>query len=246
MITHGVAFVVHGSCAEPDERPGRIAQSCREPRPTRYPRGLRHERQLAVSWLAVEAMVRPWTHRSRALDEWTTYFALMAGAATPRGLLFVAVSLRPNMFHQRAVADVRDYAALMLGTFLVAISVAEVTLAPHDHHAPALLLIGVAGLLGVAWVIRESIQLDRDTSAPRPTAHSNRLRGSLYALFSILPYVAVCAAAVLLWIRHPNALGWLAITEGWLLVSGTVIAWILLSHAGHDDADPTSNEPSSS
>ena len=185
---------------------------------------------------------------ARALDEWTTYFALMGGAgATLLGLLFIAVSLRLNIFHRHEVVDVRDYAALTLGTFLVAISVAGVTLAPHDHQgviAPALLLIGVAGLLGVAWVIRESIQLDRNTSGPRPAAHSNRRRGSLYALFSILPYVAVCAAAVLLWIGHPSALGWLAITEGWLLVSGTVVAWILLSHAGQaGDSAPTSEPP---
>ena len=39
-----------------------------------------------------------------ALDQWTTYFALMGGAAaTLLGLLFVAVSLRLNIFHRREV-----------------------------------------------------------------------------------------------------------------------------------------------
>jgi hypothetical protein len=184
---------------------------------------------------------------ARALDEWTTYFALMGGAAaTLLGLLFVAVSLRLNIFHRHEVADVRDYAALTLGTFLVAITVAGITLAPHDHQgviAPALLVVGVAGLLGVARVIRESRQLDRGTPGSQPESPSTRWRGWLYAVFSIVPYVAVCAAAVLLWIAHPNALGWLAITEGWLLVSGTVIAWILLSHAGQSGDAAAANEP---
>jgi hypothetical protein len=27
-------------------------------------------------------------------------------------------------------------------------------------------------------------------------------------------------------------LGWLAVVEGWLLITGTVAAWVMLSHAG--------------
>ena len=60
---------------------------------------------------------------SQALAEWTAFYALMGGAAaTLLGLLFVAVSLRLNIFHQRQVADVRDFAAFTFGTFLVAIA----------------------------------------------------------------------------------------------------------------------------
>ena len=44
-----------------------------------------------------------------------------------------------------------------------------------------------------------------------------------------------------LWRSHPNALGWLAVVEGWLLVTGTVAAWVMLSHAG---ADATSGNAS--
>jgi hypothetical protein len=62
---------------------------------------------------------------SQALAEWTAFYALMGGAAaTLLGLLFVAVSVRLNIFHQREVADVRDFAAFTFGTFLVAIAVA--------------------------------------------------------------------------------------------------------------------------
>ena len=71
---------------------------------------------------------------SQALAEWTAYYALMGGAAaTLLGLLFVAVSVRLSIFHQREVADVRDFAAFTFGTFLVAIAVAGLALAPHTH-----------------------------------------------------------------------------------------------------------------
>ena len=187
------------------------------------------------------------TSFARALDDWTAYYALMGGAAaTLLGLLFVAVSLRLNIFHQREVADVRDYAALTLGTFLVAIIVAGVALAPHDHPrmlAPALFALGVVGFLGVVWVVRISIALNRVTAALTAASPSRLWRGWPYALFVTCPYGAVIGAALLLWMGHGNALGWLAITEGWLLVSGTVVAWILLSHAGRAGADPAASGP---
>ena len=184
---------------------------------------------------------------ARALDEWTAYYALMGGAAaTLLGLLFVAASLRLNIFHQRTVADVRDYASLTMGTFLVAIAVAGVVLSPHEHRgfmASALLVIGVVGFLGVVWVARVSIVLNRATAEPIPGPPAHLWKGWPYALIVTCPYVAVLGAAVLLLIGHADALGWLAITEGWLLVSGTVVAWILLSHAGGAGDAAAASEP---
>ena len=46
------------------------------------------------------------------------------------------------------------------------------------------------------------------------------------------PYAGLIAVVALLWRSHPAALGWLAVVEGWLLVMGTVAAWVMLSHAG--------------
>jgi hypothetical protein len=111
--------------------------------------------------------------------------------------------------------------------------------------APALLVIGVAGFFGVVRVVRVSITLDRATTEPHPGPAFHGWRGWPYALFVTFPYVAITGAAVLLWIGHADALGWLAITEGWLLVSGTVVAWILLSHAGYAAAAAASEAPPS-
>jgi hypothetical protein len=185
---------------------------------------------------------------ARALDEWTGYFALMGGAAaTLLGLLFVAVSLRLNIFHQREVADVRDYAALTFGTFLAAMAVAGAALAPHEQRtvlALALLVIGVTGLLVLIRILRLTITLNREASGPDATASPHRWRGWTYALVAAGAYAAVIAAALLLWLAHPDALGWLAIAEGWLLGAGTVAAWILLSHAGSiGDQEPIPNRP---
>src|SRR5215213_6983992 len=93
---------------------------------------------------------------SQSLTEWTAFYALMGGAAaTLLGLLFVAVSVRLNIFHQRQVADIRDFAAFTFGTFLVAIAVAGLALAPHAHRftlALSLLLVSLAAFVAIAGI----------------------------------------------------------------------------------------------
>jgi hypothetical protein len=168
----------------------------------------------------------------QALAEWTAFYALMGGAAaTLLGLLFVALSVRLNIFHQRQVADVRDFAAFTFGTFLVAIAVAGLALAPHAHRytlALALLLVGIVALFAIAWIARLWIRLNVPASGSRPSYAP----GWVYFLGMSGPYAGLIIAVALLWLSHPAALGWLAVVEGWLLVMGTVAAWVMLSHAG--------------
>ena len=107
---------------------------------------------------------------AQALTDWTAYYALTGGAAaTLLGLLFVAVSLRLNIFHQLNVRDIRDFAAFTLATFLVAIVVSGVTLAPHGQRgtiALLLLLIGLGGLIAVGWIVLEWLRLDLPHALP--------------------------------------------------------------------------------
>ena len=56
------------------------------------------------------------------------------------------------------------------------------------------------------------------------------------------PYIGLIAVVVLLWRSHPDALGLLAFVEGWLLVMGTVAAWVMLSHAGGAPATGDTSE----
>jgi hypothetical protein len=173
---------------------------------------------------------------SQALAEWTAFYALMGGAAaTLLGLLFVAVSVRLNIFHQRQVADVRDFAAFTFGTFLVAIAVAGFAIAPHAHRfslALSLLLVSIAAFVAIAWIARLWIRLNAPAPGARPGYTSGDWRGWAYFLGMSGPYAGLIAVVAMLWRSHPSALGWLAVVEGWLLVMGTIAAWVMLSHAG--------------
>jgi hypothetical protein len=184
---------------------------------------------------------------SQALADWTAFYTLMGGAAaTLLGLLFVALSVRLNIFHQREVADVRDFAAFTFGTFLVAIAVAGLAIAPHAHRSPlalSLLLVGIAAFFAIAVVARLWIRLNDPATGTRPSYTPAEWRGWVYLLGMSGPYLGLLAVVVLLWRSHPAALGWLAVVEGSFLVMGTVAAWVMLSHAG---GAPTSDDASES
>lgn len=183
---------------------------------------------------------------SQALSDWTGFYGLMGGAAaTLLGLLFVAVSLRLNIFHRREVADVRDFAAFTFGTFLVAIAVAGLALAPHERRAAlvwALLLIGVAGLFVVAWIARLWVRLNLPAAGSSPGANPADWRSWAYLLLMTGPYIGLIGVAVLLGAARSEALGWLALVEGWLLGMGTVAAWIMLSHADSPGGGGTNSD----
>jgi hypothetical protein len=173
---------------------------------------------------------------ARALAEWTAFYALMGGAAaTLLGLVFVAVSVRLNIFHQREVADVRDFAAFTCATFLVAIAVAGLAIAPHAHRftlALSLLLVGIVAFFAIAVVARLWLLLNAPATDSRPDFAPGKWRGLAYLVGMSGPYIGLIIDVGLLWRSHPAALGWLADIEGWLLVTGTVAAWVMLSHAG--------------
>jgi hypothetical protein len=183
---------------------------------------------------------------SQALADWTAFYALMGGAAaTLLGLLFVAVSVRLNIFHQSEVADVRDFAAFTFGTFLVAIAVAGLAIAPHPHRstlALSLLLVSIAAFSAISVVARLWVRLNAATTGSRPGPAPSAWWGSVYLLGLSGPYIGLIAVVVLLWRSHPAALGWLAVVEGSFLVFGTVAAWVMLSHAGGAPASGDTSE----
>ena len=115
---------------------------------------------------------------AQALVEWSGFYTLMgSAAATLLGLLFVAVSMRLNIFHQSEVADVRDFAAFTFGTFLVAIAVAGLAIAPHAHRftlAVSLLVIGVAAFCAIAWIARVWIRLNFPATGSRSAYTSDQ------------------------------------------------------------------------
>jgi hypothetical protein len=172
------------------------------------------------------------------LEDWAAFYTLMGGAAaTLLGLLFVSLSLRLNIFRQENVADVRDFAALTFGTFLTAIAIAGLILAPHEHRTPlvvALVLGSFVGFAGLIWVSGEWLRLNQIPQSDQP---GGQLVYAAYAIviFLGLAYLAILASAFLIWQRSDSAMGVLAIAEAGLIGMGTLGAWLLLSHAGAPD-----------
>ena len=71
---------------------------------------------------------------THALGEWSGFYTLVGGAAaTLLGLLFVALSLRLNVFHDQALADIRAFATFTFNTFLLALVLAALAVAPHER-----------------------------------------------------------------------------------------------------------------
>lgn len=178
---------------------------------------------------------------SQNLANWTAFYALLGGmAATLLGLLFVALSLRLNIFHQREVADVRGFAAFAFITFLVTMAVAGLALAPHEHPATlglSLLVMGAIGELGIVTVVRVWGRLNPPATRHSPKARAEMRLGWSFVVVMSLAYLGLVAVAILIWRGHPGALGWLGLIEGCLIGTGTVASWIMLSHAGDAPAE---------
>lgn len=171
----------------------------------------------------------------QSLADWAPFYALMGGAAaTLLGLLFVSLSLRLDLFHRRAVADVRDFAAFAFGAFLVAIVTAGLALASRLRQelvALAVKTMGLLGLLAIVWIARISVRLNPAGSVPELGLSPNQWQGWLATAAFCGAHVGLIVAGVMLWSGHPDSLGWLAIVDGWLLGQGAA-AWLVLSHAG--------------
>lgn len=172
---------------------------------------------------------------AQALDGWTAYFALAGGAAaTLLGLLFVAVSLRLDIFQRRDVEDVRLVAVFTLWTFLFAAAIAGLVLAPHEEPermALILLPLAVAGFLVVARIVIVWRRLNLEPPNQPQVDAPKRWHGLAFLAAMILAHVGLFGVVVLLASGNPDALGLLAVIEAWLLGMGTVAAWIMLSHA---------------
>jgi hypothetical protein len=97
---------------------------------------------------------------SNAVAEWNDFHTLLGtGAFTLLGLLFVAVSLRLNIFTQRKLADIRDFALLTFANFLSLTIIALLFSIPSQNKigmAMPIMVIGLLGLIAIALLVRES------------------------------------------------------------------------------------------
>ena len=163
---------------------------------------------------------------SAAVAEWGDFYTYVGTvAATLLGLLFVAVSLRLNIFHRREVADVRDFALLTFANFFFLVLIALLFQVPDQSRAGLALplaLMGVLGLAGLVMLARDAVILNETVP----------LWQWAYSGTSLATYGGLIIAAVTLLAGRTGALSWLVGVDAALLTISSVSAWMLLSHAG--------------
>jgi len=168
--------------------------------------------------------------------EWTAFYAFTGGsAATLLGLLFVAVSLRLDLFHCREVTDVRDFAAFAFVSLLGAMVVAGVARAPHVGRgtlAWPLFTLGVGGALVGTRLVREWARLNPNGGDGRHTSARIRRQFLAVLVLTVVPFAGLIVVARLVWHGLGGALLTLAVVEGLLLASAAIASWALLSNAG--------------
>ena len=165
------------------------------------------------------------------------YSFLGTAAATLLGLLFVSVSLRLNIFQQKNVADVRDFALQTFASIFFLVLISLVFLIPGQNRAGlALPLVAFAllGLAGLLFVIGESVRLNRGSGALP-------WRQWGYFGMSVATYAGLLTVAVALLDGHTRAFYWLVVIDVALLSISALNAWMLLSHAraADDGGAPT-------
>jgi hypothetical protein len=172
---------------------------------------------------------------TRAIAAWAAFSTYTgSAAATLLGLLFVAASLRLGIFRTPQLADVGDFAAFTGAAFVVALVLSGVLLVPGQHPLGVglpVLLLGLGGLIGLAFTIRRWLQLNPRTGPLRPGLDPRE--GWAWAVLGTwaVPYLGLVVVGGVLTTGATGALVVLALLDGLLLVLATASAWALLTRA---------------
>ncbi|MFN8590569.1 MAG: hypothetical protein U0031_03830 [Thermomicrobiales bacterium] len=166
------------------------------------------------------------------LDQWTGYFTLAGGAAaTLLGLLFVAVSMRLEIFRQGPGSHVRLFASFTFSQFLIAAAIAGMALSPHENPNRLATALGITAVCGVVTALNWVRLSVAKYTADKELFH-DPWRSWLTMLAAALTFAGLLVDSWLLYNRRANALSGLAILDAALLAVGTHAAWVMLSHAG--------------
>ena len=174
------------------------------------------------------------------LADWGPYFGFVGtAAATLLGLLFVAASLRLDIFRNAETADVREFARLTLLSFLIPLILAGLALMPHEQPprlAIPILVLAIIGLLVTIHMCREWIRLNpARTRASSPNSYQPwQWEGWVHMVLVGCAYLTMMVVAFLLLRGSDAAFLLLGVVEGWMLVVGTLNAWVMLTNANID------------
>ena len=175
-----------------------------------------------------------------ALTEWENFYIIVgssAGALT--GLTFVVITLVAGMRQRdmgRGIAAFTTPTTVYFGTVLL---VCAILSAPWPALAPAALLLGLVGLAGVLYgaiVVRRQRQLDQDDYTPV-------LEDWLwYAVCPLVAYAALLAAAILLPGNPDAALFAVGGVMILLLFLGIRNAWDIVTYIAVERVAPQNEE----
>jgi hypothetical protein len=170
------------------------------------------------------------TDFSQIVTDWETFYLLTGtAAATLMGLLFVAVSINIEAFHEQARPDMQHFAALTFNCFFYALLVSILflvpKLSPPGLGIPLLLLGG----LGLANAMMQQRRARRIQINGRGTSIASRFTVPILCLAGL----TIIGAGVILQITQ--SLYGLVPVIIFLLASASVNAWTLLVRR-HDQA----------
>src|SRR5262249_11877560 len=99
------------------------------------------------------------------LAAWASFYVIVGSAAVLTGLMAVAITLLPASRQQRwsetMEADITVFGTSTIVHFCAVLLVAVVLSAPWDHLSRVALLLGLAGLSGVAYTLITTRRLRR-------------------------------------------------------------------------------------
>ena len=146
---------------------------------------------------------------SRGIAPWTGFYTFIGGIGSGvLGLLFVAVSLRLNLFHVRQVADVLDLAVQTLGHLFYLVLIALLFLIPGQRPMGLALPLAFLGILGLVWLshlILVHHQLNPPTRRTRWWPQMI-VAGLTYAVLIVIAVMLMCGRIVelLYWLIPVN------------------------------------------
>lgn len=164
---------------------------------------------------------------ARAFQPWHDFYVLTGtAAATLMGLMFVALSLKPEVMADHRAVGLRTWAAQTMSNLIALLVVSLFCLMP-DLDVPALeialLITGGQGLVRGSWRLRHAFAARREEA----------FEGILWRL--VLPvgaYVVMLAVAAAMLRSGPDAIDWLVIAVFLLVTSAAGAAWELLQEMG--------------
>ena len=165
-------------------------------------------------------MIGSWLEQLHAWHEF--YLLVGTSAAALTGLLFVVVSIGPEIIANRPSSGVRAFVTPTMVYFATVLVVSAFMLMPHVRPAIVASLLLLGGLGGLGYLLwtggykqwRVS-KLDRED-------------GVWYVGLPVLSYLLVSAAAVAIWMGSAHGTVVLAVAMILLLVIGIRNAWDLV------------------